>query len=79
MIAWQSLPGGQLETFGSVRFKRLGYGRGTAVAVSLKYQPPAGKIGASVASFLGGGLKKGLEEDLRRFKGFMETGEVATA
>jgi uncharacterized membrane protein len=75
MLAWASLPGGDLETAGSVHFRPLG-GERTEVIVSLKYNPPAGKVGAQVATLFGEGLEKKLEEDLNTFKQVMETGMV---
>jgi len=77
MIAWRSLPGGDVDTAGSVHFERLGTGRGTEVTVSMKYNPPAGKVGATVAALLGEGLEDKLEEDLKSFKQVMETGMPA--
>jgi uncharacterized membrane protein len=76
VISWRSLPGGGLSTAGSVRFESLGGDRGTAVTVSVKYDPPAGKAGATVASLLGYGLKRELEETLDRFKTQMESGAI---
>lgn len=74
MIAWRSLPGGDIETAGSVRFEPLEMGHGTKVTVSMKYNPPAGKIGARVASLAGEGLEAKLADDLESFKQVMETG-----
>ena len=78
MIAWRSLPGGDVDTAGSIHFKRLDYGRGTNVTVSMKYDPPGGKTGATIASLLGDSLEDKLSEDLRNLKRYMETGEVIT-
>jgi uncharacterized membrane protein len=78
LIAWRSLPNSEVETAGSVHFQPLGHDRGTAVVVSLKYNPPSGKIGATIASLLGNGLEQELDEDLRQFKSTMEAGEVPT-
>jgi uncharacterized membrane protein len=39
----------------------------------MKYNPPAGKVGAQIASLFGEGLEEKLDEDLRRFKQVMET------
>jgi uncharacterized membrane protein len=75
LIAWRSLPGGDIETAGSVHFQPLGEGRGTAINVSMKYNPPGGKIGAAVASLLGSGLSRQIKDDLQRFKSVMEAGE----
>ena len=78
LIAWRSLPGSEVETAGSVHFTPLGSHRGTAVKVSLKYNPPAGKLAAGLASWFGMGLEHDLAEDLRRFKSQLEAGEVPT-
>ncbi len=40
----------------------------------MKYNPPAGRIGAHIASLLGEGLETKLDEDLNTFKQVMETG-----
>lgn len=78
VISWRSLEGGDVDTAGSVHFKRLSDERGTAVTISLKYDPPGGKLGATIASLLGQGLEQELDEDLHRFKSLMEAGEVPT-
>ena len=57
MVAWRSLPGGDIETAGSVHFAPLAHNRGTEVTVSMKYNPPAGRIGAHIASLLGEGAR----------------------
>jgi uncharacterized membrane protein len=73
MLAWASIPGGDVETAGSVHFRPQGDER-TDLTVSLKYNPPAGKIGAHIATLLGSGLEGKLDEDLNAFKQVMETG-----
>jgi uncharacterized membrane protein len=78
MIAWRSLPGGDIETAGSVRFRPLGDGRGTVLTVSMKYNPPGGKVGEAIASLLGSGLEQEMAEDLRRFKTEMEAGQASS-
>jgi uncharacterized membrane protein len=74
MIAWRSLSGGDIETAGSVHFRPLDGNRGTEVTVSMKYNPPAGKVGAQLASLFGAGLEDKLNDDLESFKQVMETG-----
>jgi uncharacterized membrane protein len=78
LIAWRSLPGGDLTTVGSVRFTPLGNDRGTKVTVNMKYDPPAGKVGAWAASMLGASPDSEVQEDLRRFKQMMESGDSPT-
>jgi uncharacterized membrane protein len=78
LIAWRSLPGSEMDCAGSVHFEELPANRGTVVRVSLKYDPPGGQVGASLASLLGAGLEQRVDDDLERFKQMMEAGEVAT-
>jgi uncharacterized membrane protein len=52
LIAWRTLPGSELVSAGSVQFKRASGGRGAEVRVRLQYDPPAGKLGATVAWLL---------------------------
>jgi uncharacterized membrane protein len=74
LIAWRSLPGGDVDTAGSVHFRPRRQGKETEVTLSMKYNPPAGKMGAQAASLFGEGLEEKLDEDLNRFKEVMETG-----
>jgi uncharacterized membrane protein len=76
VIAWRSLPGGDVDTAGSVHFKQQDHDRGTIVAVSLKYDPPAGKLGAWAATLFGENPEESIAEDLRAFKQVMEAGEI---
>lgn len=78
LIAWRSIPGSQVDTAGSVHFVSAGEGRGTLVNVALKYDPPGGKVGAALAALLGEPVESQIHEDLRRFRQWMEAGEVAT-
>src|SRR2546429_668060 len=78
MIAWRTLEGGDVASAGSVHFEPAAGGRGTVVRVVLKYDPPAGKLGAFVARLFGENPEQQIDEDLRRFKQLMETGEIAT-
>jgi uncharacterized membrane protein len=78
LIAWRSLPGGSIDTAGSVHFNGTPAG-GTELTLSMKYNPPAGKIGAKLVDWLCDGLEQKLDEDLNRFKTTMESGVVAQA
>lgn len=79
MIAWESLPGAEVQNAGSVWFEPSGDGASTEVKVSLQYQPPAGAIGAMVAKFFGENPDQQLDEDLARFKTLIEAGVVEAA
>ena len=74
LIAWRSLEGSEVATAGSVHFERAPGGRGTVVRVELKYEPPAGKVGAWIVHMLGDDPDQQIQEDLRRFKEMMEAG-----
>jgi len=78
LIAWRSLEGADVDNAGSVRFEPSADGRGTTVRVTLKYDPPAGKLGSLIARFFGEEPSQQIEEDLQRFKQVMETGEAAS-
>jgi uncharacterized membrane protein len=78
LIAWRSLPGAQVANAGSVIFVDAPGGRGTEVRVELQYNPPAGALGAIVASMFGKEPGQQIAEDLYRLKELLETGEVIT-
>jgi uncharacterized membrane protein len=78
LIAWRSLDGADVDNAGSVRFEPATGGRGTTVRVTLRYDPPGGALGAMVAKLFGENPEQQIEEDLRRFKQVMETGEIPT-
>ena len=79
LIAWRSLEGSEVATAGSVHFTPAPGGRGTEVRVEMKYDPPAGKVGALIAKLFGEDPARQIQEDLRRFKQLMETGEIPKA
>jgi uncharacterized membrane protein len=76
LIAWRSLPGSSIANAGTVRFKQAPADQGTEVEVELRYEPPAGTLGATVAKLMGEEPATQLADDLRRFKQVIETGEV---
>ena len=78
MISWRTLPDSDVVSAGSVWFKPAGGDHGTEVKVKLQYDPPAGKVGATVAWLLGEDPQQEIDEDLRRFKQLLETGEIST-
>jgi uncharacterized membrane protein len=76
-IAWQSIPGSEVVTAGSVRFTPVA--RGTEMVVNIRYDPPGGVVGKWVAALFGKDPAGQIREDLRRFKQIVETGEVPTS
>ena len=77
LIAWRSLDGSDVDNSGVVRFEPAPGNRGTVIRVELRYNPPAGKLGANVAKILGEAPEKQIAVDLRRLKQIIETGEIA--
>lgn len=65
LIAWQSVRG-DVDTEGKVTFRETRRGT-TMMHVVLSYRPPAGRLGALVASLFGTRPEEQLEEDLERF------------
>ncbi|HSU56759.1 MAG TPA: SRPBCC family protein [Candidatus Dormibacteraeota bacterium] len=77
LLAWRSLPGADVDNSGEVRFEPASASRGTVLRVMLRYNPPAGKMGALVAKLLGQAPEKQIAVDLMRFRQLLEAGEIA--
>ena len=78
LIGWRSIEGSRIDNAGSVHFIPVAGGRGTEVKVVLRYDPPAGVVGAAISKMLGEDPAANVQEDLRRLKMLIETGELAT-
>jgi len=79
LIGWRTLESADVSHAGSVHFKPAPGGRGTEMRVVLRFDPPGGKAGATVAQLFGQDPATEIEEDLRHFKQFMEAGEIPRA
>ncbi len=77
LLSWKSVGHSDVTSAGSVRFKPSGE-HATQVRVKLQYDPPAGKLGATMAWLLGEDPQTQVAEDLRRFKQLLETGDTST-
>ena len=76
LLSWKSIGAPDVASAGSVRFKPSGE-QATQVHVKLQYDPPAGRLGATVAWLFSEDPQHQIAEDLRRFKQIIETGEAA--
>jgi uncharacterized membrane protein len=76
LISWRSLPGGQVDTAGYVRFRPAPGNRGTEIVVEMRYDPPGGVVGATIAKLFGESGQEVVTRDLLAFKNVMEIGEV---
>jgi len=79
LIAWRSLEGSPVQHSGTVRFESAPGGRGTVVTAEMEYRPPGGAVTAAAAKLIGMAPEQQLQEDLRRFKQLMETGQVVVS
>jgi hypothetical protein len=61
---------------GTVSFDDAPGGRGTELRVEFGWDPPADELGAVVLKLTGNHLATQLNDDLRRFKQLVETGEI---
>jgi uncharacterized membrane protein len=75
LIAWKTISHSDVENAGSVHFQSLNDDSVTRVHVELKYNPPAGKLGAAFAKLLGEDPRKQVREALERFKEMIEAEE----
>jgi uncharacterized membrane protein len=75
-IAWRSQDGAHVDNEGAVEFVPAPGHRGTEVHVRLAYRMPAGKLGEAVARYFGEDPHQQLDDDLRRLKQLLETGEI---
>jgi uncharacterized membrane protein len=76
LISWRSLAGGNVDTAGYVRFRPAPGNRGTEIVVEMRYDPPGGVLGASIAKLFGESGEQVVARDLLAFKNVMEVGEV---
>ena len=77
-VAWQSCEGSDVDHWGVVRFVAAPGGRGTQVTIELEYEPMGGAFGVTVAKLSSEEPGQEIREDLRRFKQYMETGDILT-
>src|SRR5919205_353189 len=66
-ISWRSLPGSQIDN------------RGTELRVLIEYAPPGGRAASMLLKLIGEAPEQMIQEDLRRLKQLLETGEIATS
>jgi uncharacterized membrane protein len=77
-ISWHSVGDTNFPNKGTVEFLEAPGGRGTEVRVTMDYYPPGGMAGKAAAKLMHPVTAQQLEEDLKRLKQIMETGEIAT-
>jgi len=78
VIGWKSADGSEINNAGRVEFTEVP-GRGTVVRAVIGYDVPGGFLGKIAAKLFQREPAIQARRDLRRFKMFMETGEIATS
>lgn len=78
LIAWRSVEGSEVINEGSVQFRSISEEKGVELKVTFRYAPPGGRAGVVLAKLFGKDAGSEIEDDLRRFKQLMETGEIAS-
>jgi uncharacterized membrane protein len=78
-ISWHSLAGSELPNKGTVEFSAAPGERGTELHLIVDYYPPGGLAGKAAAKLAQVVTAQQIEEDLKRLKQILETGEIATA
>jgi uncharacterized membrane protein len=79
LIAWQSESGADVRNAGWISFDESPVGRGVTVTAFILHDMPGGVVGKALAAAAGAEPGVMARRDMRRFKQFMETGEVPTA
>jgi uncharacterized membrane protein len=75
-IAWRSAGDAAVRNHGTVTFTSAPDGVSTEVRVRIVYDLPGGRLGAAVARFFGEEPHQQVDDDLRRLKQALETGDV---
>ncbi|MBV8520458.1 MAG: DUF2892 domain-containing protein [Acidobacteria bacterium] len=72
LIGWRSVDSSQVDNAGSVHFTPTPTRNATEVKVILRYDPPAGRLGARVSKLLGDDPALNVQEDLGRLRMILE-------
>jgi uncharacterized membrane protein len=75
-IGWRSSAGAEVPNNGAVTFSPAPDGISTEIHVAMEYEIPAGELGKVVAKYFGEEPHQQLDDDLRRLKQLLETGEI---
>ena len=75
IIAWESLPGSEIDNTGEVEFIDLGDNM-TKVIAKIGYKAPAGKFGNVAGHLLNPFLKMLIKQDIKNFKSYLENGVI---
>ncbi|WP_170977459.1 SRPBCC family protein [Halorussus salinisoli] len=77
-LRWRSAEGAPIPNEGSVQFRPAPADRGTEVTLTLRFDPPGGRVGRTAMELLGVVPETLANRMLSRFKSLVETGEIPT-
>ncbi|HEY4335945.1 MAG TPA: SRPBCC family protein [Puia sp.] len=72
-ISWHSKPGSSIENAGKINFTDTAAKGTTRIDALISYRAPFGRIGEGISRLLTPLFKHKIEEDIRRFKYYMES------
>lgn len=76
LMSWRTTDDSDVANLGTVFFEPRPGKRGTIVRVDLEYRPPGHVAGAALALMFNRNPSQQVEDDLRRFKQYLETGDL---
>lgn len=77
-LAWMSEPNAPVRNLGWVTFREAYRGGGTEIQAVVAHEVPGGQLGYALARGISKFTGFKAEQNLRRFKQLMETGEIST-
>ena len=78
LIAWESEEGSLVKTSGEISFAEAPAGLGCIVELFMEYKIPGGKLTEIAAMLTGEDANNLVANNLKRLKGYLETGVIAT-
>lgn len=77
-LGWRTIAGSAVEHTGVVRFLPTIADNNTRLDIDMRYHAPLNQAGVMLAKILSEEPSQKIDDDLRRFKQLIETGEIAT-
>jgi uncharacterized membrane protein len=78
ILAWRTTEGSVVHSTGVIHFEPDAYGD-TRVHIRMTYRPPANALGRTIAKIFGADPRTQMDEDLARFKSYLEVGKTTGA
>ena len=77
IISWQTLPGADVQSAGTIRFSPADQGGSTLLRVVIEFRPPGGWLGAHMARLIGRDPARLVEQDLDRLRRILESHDIS--